>query len=150
MHRLISDIQSDLAQRFGVNVATSADGVTREPGAYLILLNTAHTITLPITTLAATEIPKGHYIYAGSARGPGGLRARIARHLRRGKRRHWHIDHLTENADTLAAFPIPGSNECALVQTLVMCPQYHHPLPGFGSSDCPRCVSHLLQVGTAP
>ena len=46
-------------------------------------------------TLAA-----GQYAYVGSAHGPGGLRARVGRHLRAEKPLHWHIDYLT------AALPV--------------------------------------------
>ncbi|MFL5280923.1 MAG: DUF123 domain-containing protein [Rhodopila sp.] len=35
---------------------------------------------------AASLLP-GRYLYAGSARGPGGMRARLDRHLRRNKGR---------------------------------------------------------------
>ena len=40
----------------------------------------------------------GCYVYAGSARGPGGIRARVRRHLRPDKTPHWHIDQVTAYA----------------------------------------------------
>jgi Uri superfamily endonuclease len=39
------------------------------------------------------------------------------------------------------AWIFPGGDECAIVAALKHLPV---PLPGFGSSDCRRCVSHLL------
>jgi Uri superfamily endonuclease len=102
-------------------------------------------VALSLAAFNGVTLSAGRYVYAGSARGPGGLRARIARHLRRGKPRHWHVDHLTEAATSLRAFPVAGGNECALVGKLLKSKRYRHPLPGFGSSDCRRCVSHLLE-----
>ncbi|WP_296520394.1 DUF123 domain-containing protein [Rhodoplanes sp.] len=89
----------------------------------------------------AKTLPAGRYLYCGSARGPGGLRARIARHLRRRKTLRWHVDRLTTRGTVFAVWAIPGGDECDLVARLAALPV---PLPGFGSSDCRRCRSHLL------
>lgn len=115
-----------------------------EPGAYLLLLDIAGSLSLSFSSFTDSILPAGRYVYAGSAYGPGGLKARLSRHLRRDKKRHWHIDHLTERAETITAFAVPGGNECALVRSLLESGQYHQPLPGFGSSDCQTCTSHLL------
>ena len=100
-------------------------------------------------------LPPGLYLYAGSAWGPGGIRARVGRHLRHPKSRVWHIDRLTEAApvDDVIAFPgarecaivaaLPGARECAIVAAL---PGARVPVPRFGASDCRRCESHLLAV----
>jgi Uri superfamily endonuclease len=103
-----------------------------------------------IATLPPTTLPAGVYIYAGSAKGPGGLRARIGRHLRRDKPLRWHIDHLSEAATSLHAYPVPGGDECALVDMLLETGRYCFPLPGFGSSDCRHCISHLLSCQPRP
>ena len=71
-----------------------------------------------------------------------GLRARLARHMRRAKRPHWHVDLLTEAGRVAGAWIVPGGDECALVAALSHLPM---PIPGFGASDCRRCRSHLLQ-----
>jgi len=42
------------------------------------------------------DLLPGYYIYIGSAFGPGGVRARMLRHLRADKPKHWHIDYLRE------------------------------------------------------
>lgn len=39
------------------------------------------------------------------------------------------------------AWIAPDGDECRLVEILG---KLTHPLPGFGSSDCVACVSHLL------
>lgn len=110
------------------------------PGAYVLLVETEAPLAVRTGGCAATLAP-GRYLYCGSANGPGGLRARLARHMRQGKKRHWHIDQLTEAGAVLGAWAAPGGNECALVAELAHLPV---PLEGFGSSDCPRCRSHLL------
>ncbi len=134
----------DLARLTGVAPRDDADQISAAPGAYLILMDLRDPLEVRIATLPPTALPAGIYIYAGSAKGPGGLRARIGRHLRRDKPRRWHIDHLSEAAATLHAYPVPGGDECALVELLLATKRCCFPLPGFGSSDCRHCVSHLL------
>ncbi|MGE5612498.1 MAG: DUF123 domain-containing protein, partial [Bacillota bacterium] len=57
------------------------------PGAYVLVIRLDR---------AAAGLPAGRYLYCGSARGPGGLRARVGRHMRKGKVVRWHVDRLTE------------------------------------------------------
>ncbi|WP_338468594.1 DUF123 domain-containing protein [Novosphingobium sp. ZN18A2] len=87
----------------------------------------------------------GWYAYAGSAKGPGGIGARLARHFRKDKRIHWHVDRLTVAAADFAALALPDGTECAIVRGLEGTGRFAHALKGFGSSDCPRCRSHLLR-----
>ncbi len=139
------DILRSLGALTGHGVC-DADGVAAlpaEPGAYLLLARLSEPLPLQIATLGTAVLPAGCYIYAGSARGPGGIRARVGRHLRQGKRLHWHIDRLTRTA-ACWAFAVPGGRECDLVQALLARPDYEVALAGFGSSDCNHCVSHLL------
>ena len=110
-------------------------------GAYLLLV----VLTVPLRVVLpqrpeAVLLP-GRYLYAGSARGPGGLRARLARHMLADKKPHWHIDRLTGAGAVEGAWVVPGGDECALVAALAHLPV---PMPGFGSSDCRVCASHLL------
>ena len=90
-------------------------------------------------------LPAGLYLYAGSARGPGGIRARVARHLRRPKACHWHIDHLTRVAELEDAIAFPDGRECAIAD-FALARGAQTPVPRFGASDCPRCAAHLLAV----
>lgn len=84
------------------------------------------------------------YVYVGSAYGPGGLASRIGRHFRKQKKNHWHIDKLTTEAKHICALPAESGAQCDLAEKLSRLPEFDHPLPGFGSSDCRRCISHLL------
>lgn len=137
-------IAKELARRFGVTGHADANGFPIAKGAYLLLLELGAELPLAIRKFQHDTLPAGLYLYAGSARGPGGLKARLRRHLRADKKPHWHIDRLANAATRMTAFAIPDGRECALVQSLLESEQYHHPLPGFGSSDCRICTSHLL------
>jgi len=50
--------------------------------------------TVNVGRLGRVRFPAGWYAYVGSAYGPGGLAARISRHLRPSKPSHWHLDYL--------------------------------------------------------
>ena len=47
-------------------------------------------------------------------------------------------------AAALWAFPAPGARECDLLRALLGRPGFAPAVPGFGSSDCRSCPSHLL------
>jgi Uri superfamily endonuclease len=61
--------------------------------------------------------------------------------MRKGKVVHWHVDQLTERGSVTGSWIARDGQECDLVATLGPLPM---PIPGFGSSDCVRCRSHLL------
>lgn len=117
-----------------------------EPGAYLLFCFAPRPVKAEIPSLGLTKISAGRYIYAGSAFGPGGLSSRIARHFKRYKKIHWHIDHLTCAYPPSEALAFPHRTECELVSLLCERMQATLPIKGFGSSDCPRCHAHLLQL----
>jgi Uri superfamily endonuclease len=118
----------------------SAVSTPAAPGAYALWLHFASPLDVRVGKISATTLPAGDYLYCGSARGPGGLRARLARHMRKDKRAHWHVDQLTLAGDFLGAFILEGGDECALNAALADLPI---PIAGFGSSDCRRCAAHL-------
>ena len=121
-------------------VATAAEAPGL-PGAYLRVVTVPAPLTVTLPHRPDATLPPGRYLYAGSARGPGGLRARLARHMRAEKKPHWHIDRLTEAGTVEGAWAFPGGDECALITALAFLPV---PLLGFGSTDCRSCASHLL------
>lgn len=123
-----------------------ADALPAVAGAYVLDLRLVRPVTLAIATLASPRLAAGRYAYVGSARGAGGIRARVARHLRPGKRARWHIDHLTARARVAAVIARPGGAECELVAALCRHAEVRVPAPGFGSSDCARCPAHLLAL----
>jgi Uri superfamily endonuclease len=114
-------------------------------GAYALTFRLDAPVTLPIATLKNPTLDAGTYVYAGSAFGPGGIRARVSRHLRTGKKPHWHIDHLSARAVCIDIQAYPGGRECALVADLLAAGA-DVPVPGFGSSDCRGCPAHLVRL----
>ena len=122
------------------------DEIPAEKGAYAILLRLPGRLTVALPGQLETVLQPGWYLYCGSARGPGGLKARIARHLQSEKKIRWHIDRLTTIAATRLALPFAGDlTECALADKAFATGGFSIPVPGFGSSDCRTCRSHLLR-----
>ena len=114
-------------------------------GAYLLNIGLAAPAALP-KRFDGLLLPEGRYVYAGSAYGPGGIRARCRRHLRRNKTCRWHVDWLTNTATDLLVLAFPAGDECALIRRLSKLAGTYFPVPGFGSSDCRTCPSHLVQL----
>ncbi|MGI9450820.1 MAG: GIY-YIG nuclease family protein [Geminicoccaceae bacterium] len=117
--------------------------LTDASGAYLLLIELKRAIELP-RRFVGQSLTEGYYAYAGSAYGPGGIRARCRRHLQRPATQRWHIDWLTRSADDVQAVAFPGGTECRLMETLVECAKARIPILGFGSSDCRQCQAHLV------
>ena len=115
-----------------------------EPGTYVLILESHSTAKVQIGKWREIDVQPGYYLYVGSAFGPGGVRARVSRHLRLGKPKHWHIDFLrefttpigvwinyeTERLEHYWALMILGMKQMTSIQ-------------GFGCSDC-TCHSHLF------
>lgn len=120
-----------------------ADGLPAGAGAYALALRLDAPIDLPMGS-SVRRLAPGWHVYAGSARGPGGLAARIQRHFRPGKPVRWHIDRLTAAPVRVAALALPGAAECEIVARLLATGHFTVPAPGFGSTDCRCCESHLL------
>jgi Uri superfamily endonuclease len=108
-------------------------------GSYILLFKLATKKDILVGKLGNVSFPKATYAYVGSAM--NGLRARLARHLRREKKLHWHIDYLLKEAEVEEIILCQGDErvECSLAQAL--CERFQ-AVPGFGSSDC-KCRSHL-------
>lgn len=122
------------------------DRLSPDPGAYGLLIRLPRQFRGRIGALGPVTIPPGAYLYLGSAYGPGGLAARLRRHLRADKRPHWHVDHLTLAGTVERVFALPDGRECDLVDRALKLPAIHAPIAGFGSSDCRRCTAHLLAI----
>jgi histidyl-tRNA synthetase len=92
------------------------------------------------------RLPAGAYLYCGSAKGPGGISARVERHLKRRKALRWHVDRLTVVGDIGGVIVAPDGDECELFDRLHAIAGCTVPVAGFGSSDCRRCPAHLLRM----
>jgi Uri superfamily endonuclease len=119
---------------------------SQESGAYILHITLEAPVHLAGMAHFTGFLPPGSYAYAGSARGPGGLAARLGRHLKRDKTIRWHVDRLTVQAARLVPLIVPGGDECRLMAALLCLPGVCVPLPGFGSSDCRSCPAHLARL----
>lgn len=113
-------------------------------GIYVLVISVSKDITVKVGALGNVSFVKGLYAYVGSAQ--NGLEKRISRHLRKAKRRFWHIDYLLGNrhAKIVDVFykEADKSKECRVARKLS---KRAVPVVNFGCSDC-GCVSHLFML----
>lgn len=123
-----------------------ADELPAMPGAYGLVIQLKRPIRLAIPALDGERLAPGCYLYVGSANGPGGIGARVRRHLRRGKKQHWHVDRLTARGRVTAVLTVAGGDECRLGARALRVQGVTVPVAGFGSSDCTDCAAHLMAL----
>lgn len=129
-----------MAEGLFVNKNLYGELLDQARGSYVLHLRLAEEQIITAGSLADIPFPGGFYAYVGSAM--GGLKSRLGYHLKKSKKRHWHIDYLLEKA-TIVDISICETlerSECAIVRALS---SQFDSIPGFGSSDC-RCRSHLF------
>jgi Uri superfamily endonuclease len=116
-------------------------------GTYVLHLSVLPAQRIRVGRLGQQHFPIGDYFYVGSARGAGGLRARVGRHLRGDGAQHWHIDYLRASSEVRAVLYTVTDTplECVWSQALAQLPDAFIPVPHFGSSDCRSgCKAHLI------
>lgn len=129
--------------------------LTIAPGTYALHLHLAQSTFLSVMKLGEYYFPAGEYIYSGSAFGPGGLKARLGRHLSGDGKHHWHIDSLRVHAQVCSYHFVEQAVseiqhekvplECLWSQALANANQALIPAPEFGASDCRAgCQAHLV------
>ncbi len=114
------------------------------PGAYVLLIRLGRRLSIELPRLGTPVLEPGWYAYCGSAHGPGGIRARVLRHMRKDKKVRWHVDRLTIAAREVRAATFLDRSECDLVARLLEA-GFTVPVAGFGSTDCENCPAHLLR-----
>ncbi|KYH39050.1 MAG: hypothetical protein AYL30_001850 [Candidatus Hecatellales archaeon B24] len=122
----------------------------KQEAAYLLFLKAGRPLKIRVGSLGLLGLPSGYYVYAGSAGGPGGVKARVGRHfrlarLKAGKVR-WHLDYLLTDPNVTAfeSWKIEnhGRIECVVSKEIEKVSDL--TVPGFGSSDCRLgCRGHL-------
>jgi Uri superfamily endonuclease len=126
-----------------------AHELPRAPGTYVLMIQVTRPIVISPGRLGTFRLDEGWYAYVGSARGSGGLAARVARHLRapRERRPRWHIDYLTALAPVIYVIWATGNakRECQWARRLLALPGSAIPIPRFGASDC-HCPTHLIRL----
>ncbi|MDK1031890.1 MAG: GIY-YIG nuclease family protein [Planctomycetia bacterium] len=110
-------------------------------GVYIAVFHLASGADISVGRLGRFHFEEGFYLYTGSAQ--RGLSARLARHGKRRKPSHWHIDYLSKKATMVGAITLGGAKqgECRLAAALAR--RFTRPVAGFGASDC-RCGGHLF------
>lgn len=131
----------------------------RQPGTYVLILSLARGRAIQVGRFGSFFFPVGAYLYFGSALGPGGLAARLRRHLAlvgqelpgQPKRLHWHIDYLRQEADVTAVWWAcsPTNLEHDWAALAGQLPGATMPVARFGASDC-HCPSHLFHYELRP
>jgi len=120
-------------------------------GSYALLLTCRQQRPLAIGRLGTLHLQPGTYVYVGSAFGPGGLRARLAHHLRIAEHFHWHLDYLRQATEPQAVWYSTAAHrqEHLWAKLLTRSRGAQQPLPGFGASDC-ACLTHLFFFSKEP
>ncbi len=127
-------------------------------GVYMLVFHLAKATSITFDRKGTRHtFPKGWYLYAGSACGPGGLHERLARHQRRiadGKNMHWNFDYFREHA-LLCELWYYETDDCRFehhwAQTVADLKGATVPVPKFGASDCKaNCPSHFFHLSEHP
>ncbi len=122
----------------------------KEPGIYAVILMIERDVSILTRGGKRFTIPRGVYLYIGSAMGGGGIRGRVERYLNRSGRVFWHIDHLLQRSSVkilgvlYRVYRDPGDHESELASKLR---EIFTGIPGFGCSDKPGNYSHLYLCG---
>ena len=113
-------------------------------GTYLLVMRSERSRRVQVGKLGTIELNIGYYLYAGSAFGPGGIKARVSRHHKRRKPKHWHLDYLSGALTPLEVWftydPVRREHDWAKLLSDQKCIK---PVNGFGCSDC-RCDAHFF------
>lgn len=119
-------------------------------GTYALILHARSSGNIDVGRWGRLRVDPGFYVYVGSAGGPGGLRARVSRHFRKHKVRHWHIDYLSEHARPVWAWYSYGTEnrEHRWARAIGKMMQAS-AVKGFGCTDC-GCHAHLFRMSRKP
>lgn len=119
----------------------------RDAGDYMVVLNVRGDADIDIGARGTMHFPQGYYVYVGSAK--KNLAARLARHQRKRKQKHWHIDYLRQKADIVAVIPIRTADDLEHELAFAVSQAAEWRIDGFGCTDC-ACPSHLYGFGENP
>jgi Uri superfamily endonuclease len=110
--------------------------IPAESGTYYLHLMLSVPLKIQVGRFGIFQFEAGNYFYCGSALGPGGVKARLSRHLVGNGKLHWHIDWLRKVSFVVGAgyrLGTPGL-ECEWSHELARLPGAVIPVPGFGAS----------------
>lgn len=120
-------------------------------GTYVLILESRVDTEVEIGRLGRMVLQQGFYLYVGSAFGPGGLWARVGRHVKKNKPQRWHIDYLRPHLrlETICYSTDPERYEDTWSERITGWPAVEIPMPGFGASDS-HAVTHLFYFQMRP
>ena len=116
-------------------------------GTYLLLFETRESTTVTVGRLGTMPVAAGFYAYVGSAM--AGLEPRLARHMRKEKAMHWHIDYLLAVTELAEIWAHRGVERLECQWARLLGEEMRRPMCGFGASDC-RCATHLFYTQERP
>lgn len=122
----------------------------KDSGTYVLILRSMTAGTVQVGRWGRLDLVPGCYAYVGSAFGPGGVLARVARHLRKAKPKRWHIDYLSglTRVESVWYSHDPVRLEHRWAEALGKLPGMIG-IPGLGCSDC-DCRAHLFASAWEP
>lgn len=138
----------------GKNAANATEGHAAvslaRPGIYVFALANERARRIAIGRLGSFSFDRGLYLYVGSAKGPGGIAARLRHHCRPSASPRWHLDYLRLRTRPAAAWVGLGGEqrECSWASLLEGDTTLVRGPAGFGASDC-RCETHLFSYADA-
>lgn len=120
-------------------------------GTYVLVAKASLRRQIQIGKRGVLQLQPGWYVYVGSAFGPGGLAARVGRHLRSNKTQRWHIDYLREHVEIVEVWFSESQQrlEHAWASYFLSQERFSIPQQGFGASDC-QCATHLFYSRNKP
>ncbi len=120
-------------------------------GTYVLILKAARPKKISVGQLGTFMFPAGFYMYIGSAFGPGGLRARVGRHLRKFKNNRWHVDYVSSEIHIIEVWfsVLEHRQECHWAALFSSMNGVSLPVNRLGSSDC-SCRTHLFHSVRKP
>ena len=113
-------------------------------GIYCLLIKSRKSQKIKVGSIGDIEFISGCYLYVGSAL--NSIENRIKRHLKKNKKKFWHIDYLLYNNSTNVEFiyyiQTSKRMECFISKEVA---KIVKPVKRFGSTDC-NCTSHLYLI----
>lgn len=113
-------------------------------GVYILLLIVKRDFKISVGSLGVIKLQKGSYAYVGSAQ--NNIRKRIERHLKKDKKKFWHIDYIIDNKFVIVKSVFykeaNKEQECKLAKRLI---KIAKPIKKLGCSDC-KCISHFFAI----
>ena len=117
--------------------------IEAKSGTYLLVMQSTQQQQIEVGRLGVMQVEPGYYLYVGSAFGPGGLRARVQRHISESKKKYWHIDYIklfTQPLEIWYSYE-PVIREHQWAEIIKISKHSGILMKGFGSSDC-SCATH--------